>query len=613
MRQYLNEPTLGLLRHLTGLRELVLVLRNDLSHLQNPCRAFVGQQEENGAELAEHFDEYLIEAAALPRRSLRRTPRSLAEIRLPKVRSLAVTIVGEPFRRPVRDHRTLLAHLGIGFTFVNLNWRGSSAAVDYRDRRCFRLALEPVLEQGGLRDRLQGVELTVERFGPAFDSPRTAIELSLFQTKQSGLNPLHVLVHLPLLLQPGDRLRLLHRLRQIQVGVADVQLDVPHVAAGIATAREGAPVEDGNGRQRRGGAVWVEEAWSLKAQLLTEQPGPPSRRLGQVKEGSLAGPFGVEGCCCAGLGLGVKLVKLDDDGRLAGEDEKEEEGTEGGPETEFRFEKAEISVRRQPPQQHLLLAAVLPRLLALHRRQAGTDHVPLRLHLQRRLQLQAGRLQLLRAGVLQLQQLYLGGQFRLAELADRALMVEAAQPPDALLVTGLAQPAEVQNSERQRAFLRFSVRLFGGGGRGGAGAGGSGGGRASGGGEGSGGGSDHLRFRGFGGGGRGGRGSICRCSGAYHYPGRASDGDQVCRFRGIQSGGKDDRCSCGRTSLSQSSLLWSPGRPAGQWWPVRRDGDDVRPKVNDTGRLLLLRAATELDDLPRLAEGEAEVSRRFRG
>ena len=198
MRQYLNEPTLGLLRHLTGLRELVLVLRNDLSHLQNPCQAFLGrQQNEDGAELAEHFDEYLIEAAALPRRSLRRTPRSLAEIRLPKVRSLAVTIVGEPFRRPVRDHRTLLAHLGIGFTFVNLKYlnvalellplhcaacacwelEGSSAATDYRDRRCFRLALEPVLEQGGLRDRLQGVELTVERFGPTFDSPRTAIEV----------------------------------------------------------------------------------------------------------------------------------------------------------------------------------------------------------------------------------------------------------------------------------------------------------------------------------------------------------------------------------------------------------------------------------------------------
>ncbi len=198
MRQYLNEPTLGLLRHLTGLRELVLVLRNDLSHLQNPCQAFLGQQQnEDGAELAEHFDEYLVEAAALPRRSLRRTPRSLAEIRLPKVRSLAVTVVGEPFRRPVRDHRTLLAHLGIGFTFVNLKYlnvalellplhcaacacwelEGSSAAVDYRDRRCFRLALEPVLEQGGLRDRLQGVELTVERFGPTFDSPRTAIEV----------------------------------------------------------------------------------------------------------------------------------------------------------------------------------------------------------------------------------------------------------------------------------------------------------------------------------------------------------------------------------------------------------------------------------------------------
>ena len=79
--------------------------------------------------------------------------------------------------------------------------------------------------------------------------------------------------------------------------MADVQLDVPHVAAGIATAREGAPVEDGNGRLRGGGGggVRVEESWSLKAQLLTEQPGPPSRRLGQVKEGSLAGPFGVEG------------------------------------------------------------------------------------------------------------------------------------------------------------------------------------------------------------------------------------------------------------------------------------------------------------------------------
>lgn len=77
--------------------------------------------------------------------------------------------------------------------------------------------------------------------------------------------------------------------------MADVQLDVPHVAAGIATAREGAPVEDGNGRLRGGGAVRVEESWSLKAQLLTEQPGPPSRRLGQVKERSLAGPFGVEG------------------------------------------------------------------------------------------------------------------------------------------------------------------------------------------------------------------------------------------------------------------------------------------------------------------------------
>ena len=35
--------------------------------------------------------------------------------------------------------------------------------------------------------------------------------------------------------------------------MADVQLDVPHVAAGIATARKGAPVEDGNGRLRGGG------------------------------------------------------------------------------------------------------------------------------------------------------------------------------------------------------------------------------------------------------------------------------------------------------------------------------------------------------------------------